>query len=252
MKKLTTKDIIILVSIAIVLYLLKAVLPLLIIIGLYLFIKNRNTPKIEQKPHRRPIEVEDTSSLDEYRATLAECEELISNEYQIRSETDLRQFKGRSDVTKEELADYMYEQRRWDGIYERHLQMEEIIKVCNLTEHDIEWVEGELKHYHPYRKENASVVYENKCCLVRDEEQKAIWEYYYEQDRIEVYKRINELKKWKQEREFDHHIGVDQYASYQKMVDYLAQERKKHLIKAINDLRRCDYESWLKLKGYVK
>lgn len=249
MKKLTLKDISIIVLCVIAIYALKVIIPLLIILALYLFIKSKNKPKIEEKPQIRPIE--EPFNVEAYKATLADCEELIRNDNLIRKETDLRQFKGRSDVTKEELATYMYEQRKWDGVYERHLQMEEIIKVCNLTNRDIEWVEEELTHYHPFN--NCETTYDNKCCLVRSEEQKAICEYYNEKDRIEVYKRINDLKKWKQERQFDIYLKIDTFApeAYERMVNTLARERKKQVLRAIDDLRRCDYEAWLKLKGYT-
>lgn len=228
-------------------YIIKAILPLLIILGIILFIKSKRKPKTEQKPQKRQHEVIDTFDIEAQKATLAECEDLIAQDVQIRQETDLRQFQGRTDVTKEELATYMFEQRRWDGIYERHIQMEEIIKVCNLNSDDITWVENELKNYHP-RADYPDFSIGNKCCFTRDTEEKAIWNYYNEQGRDRTYKYLNTIK-----REHEQKIAyLKSIGEYNEEFEKPFNERYKKAIQTgLDSLREYDYEAWLKMKGYT-
>ena len=225
-------------------YALKVIIPLVFILGLYLYIKSKSKPKIEEKPLRRPEPIKDTFNLEAYRATLSECENYLDNEKQIRQEADLRQFQDRTDVTKEELARYMFEQRRWDGIHERRLQMEEIIKVCNLTLADIRWVEEELKHYHT----EGNAIVDNRCCYVRNEEEKAVWEYENEQEMSRLKTEIPKI-----ENDFQKHLAFHKELGFSDEVINAYEEDHKALMNSYEStIRQCDYDLWLTMKGYVK
>lgn len=239
------KDLTIIITIAILYYIFKAVLPLVLILGIYLIIRSRKQPKIENK-RKRPHETLDTFEIEKQKADLAECEELIAHEEQLRTEADLRQFKGRSDVTKEELAQYMFEQRRWDGIHERHVQMEEIIKVCNLTMDDISWVEQELQHYH-FNPNSPEQTLDFKCCYVRDEEEKAVSDY---QNEKEKYRITSDMRK--EEQEFKEHLAFYKELGFGDDVINNFTSAHDKLMNTYNEsLRKVDYESWLEKKGYT-
>ena len=243
-KTFTNKEVLIIALIAIALYILSFVLPLLFIVGIYLIIKLRKKPRIEPQQKKKPLS-EATVNLEAIRATYEECEKLVEQDRQIRLETDLRQFQGRTDVTKEELATYMFEQRRWDGKYERHIQMEEIIKVCNLDSDDIEWVENELNYYH---SENGNILID-KCSPIRSEEEKAVWMYHNEQGKNRVNKYLDTIKRErKQEIEYLKLIGEFD-PDYEK---YFDNSYEKAVQVGMNNLREYDYDRWLKIKGYVK
>lgn len=217
----------------------------------------KKTPKIEQKPQKRRIPEQTPIDNEAINAMACEIEAMIDNERQIRMETDLRQFKGRNDVTRVELADYMFEQRYWDGLYERHLQMEEISKVCNITESDIEWVVNELEHYHPHRAgtflgdeypPNQNVTLDHWVCLVRSEEQKAIWEYRNEQARIKLQKDLYDTK---QRYEESKRIFTIQNDTDKEFLKFLEDNHQKNLRYMMLEMRRCNYDAWLRLKGYA-
>ena len=243
-KGLTTKDVIIIASIIITIYILKDVLLTLCIIGIFLFIHRKKTPKIEQQPPKKRIpQPQDNFNLDAYRATLAECEKRVQQDRTIRKETDLRQFKGRSDVTRQELAEYMFEQRHWDGIFERRMQMEEIIKVCNLTLDDVNWVEQELKNYHT---EGGNVL-ANRCCYERSEEEKAVWEYQNEQERARLAMEIP-----KAESDFQRNLAFHKELGFDDDVIQAYENDHKALMNEYDkSLRSCNYDAWLKMKGYI-
>lgn len=257
MKNLTPKDIALLVMFLLIVYIFKALIPLLIIVGIYFYIKSKKKPKIE--PQRRiNVSQQDNLELEQYKANLEECEELIADVGRIRREVDLRQFQGRKDVTKEELADYMFEQQYWNGAYERSIYMEEIIKVCNLNSDDIAWVKEELEHYHPFREgtylgdtlqENQSFTFDNRVCKERSDEDKAVAQYMNEIEKEETIKYINKLKSDRQ-KEVDFLKQIDMYnEEFEKQFD---ESVEKSINYALQDLRRCDYETWLHEKGYVK
>ncbi len=201
----------------------------LIIAIIFLLTREKKTPKIEQKPQKRRIPEQETFNRDEFQATLAEVENLIDENRQIRAEADLRQFINRNDVTKEELAEYMFNQRRWDGVYERHVQMEEISKVCNITPNDIEWVEESLK---------------GKCCIVRSEEARAILDYQKEQSRLENEKIIREtMSRLQREKDI---LDI-----YDDDVKQMMLDSSYDLINFCKEnLKKCDYDTWLKEHGY--
>lgn len=240
----TNKEVLIIVLIVIALYLLSFVLPILFIIGIFFVIKFKKKPKIEPQQQKKPLP-ENTVNIEAIRATHEECEKLVAQDKQIRLETDLRQFQGRTDVTREELLTYMFEQRRWDGNYERHIQMEEIIKVCNLNSDDITWVENELKNYHT----DNGLTLTDKCSVLRSDEEKAVWEYYKEQGKNRVNKYLDTItRERKQEIEYLKSIG-EYDPDYEK---YFNDSYNKAVQVGIDNLREYDYDKWLKIKGYTK
>lgn len=238
------KDLVIVIILSI-LYAFKAIIPIILILGIYLLVRSRKQPKIENK-RKKTHDTLDTFEIEKQKADLAECEELIAHEEQLRAEADLRQFKGRSDVTKEELAQYMFEQRRWDGIHERHVQMEEIIKVCNLTMDDISWVEQELQHYH-FNPNLPEQTLDFKCCYVRDEEEKAVSDY---QNEKEKYRITSDMRK--EEQEFKEHLAFYKELGFGDDVINNFTSAHDKLMNTYNEsLRKVDYESWLEKKGYT-
>lgn len=240
----TKKELIIIILLVIFLYVIKAILPLLIILGIVLYIKAKRRVKIEQKPQKKHTQI-DTLDRDSIQALKVECEDMLENERQLRQEADLRQFQGRTDVTKEELATYMWEQRYWDGIHERHVHMEEIIKVCNLTMDDIKWVENELQHYHP-NKNNPDFTLDNRCCYVRDTEEQAVHEYKNQQNTDWIMQEIaNEEHRYKKEADFLKEIGLD------GILDTHKQGHDKLMNTYNESLRKYDYDKWLIQKGYT-
>lgn len=243
MKKNTLPKEIIILTIAIsIIYLLKTLFPIFLVIGILLYLRHKNKPKIEQKPQKR-LPQEDTFDIEAYRATVDDCEQFLEGEHQIRQEADLRQFQGRTDVTKEELAQYMFEQRSWDGIHERRLQMEEIIKVCNLTMDDIAWVEQELKDYHI-----DDTVYSNKCCTVRSEEEKAVWDYQNEREMARLTMEIPQV-----EEDFQKHLAFHKELGLDDDIIQDYQDDHNALMNEYSEsLRQCNYDLWLTMKGYVK
>lgn len=214
-------------------FVLKSFLPLFLIIAAFFIIRRKKEPKIEQKPVQKPI-TPDTPNEELNKAVLSECIHLIKDDTQIRLSTDLRQFKNRNNVTSAEVITYMREQLPWEGNYERHLHLEEIIDSCNLTQKDICVIEKELEKYH--------------LCPVRDLESKAIWEYQNEMIRNDTYKNIkdmirdrkNTVKKLQLLGEYD-----------RQFEEQLNSGFKDDLKSMTDNLRRADYDAWLKMKGFI-
>lgn len=220
-------------------------LPLLIIAGGALFIIRYNRKQIPEKPKpKRPrIEAEPTDYL-QVQATVQEAQKVIDEHNDIIRSTDLRQFKGRTDVTKEELATYMFEQHYWNGAYERRTMMEEIVKHCNLSIDDVEWCEERLKHYtfeyDPH--------HEYTACVVMNEEAKAISDYTNEQESARIKQEVRKLiQEHKTQIEFMKEIGTGE-----KLINIHNEQFNKSLRFYATQLRRFDYDAWLKMKGYVK
>jgi hypothetical protein len=175
---------------------------------------------------------------------MSDVQQVIDSHNDIIRSTDLRQFQGRSDVTKEELATYMFEQHQWNGAYERKTMMEEIIKYCNLTMDDVEWCMDRLNHYtyddDPY--------HEYKACVVPSEEAKAILDYNNEQESAKIKQEVIKLiKDHKANLEFIKPDDTDG-----ELAKIYTEQFNRTLRLYANQLRQCDYESWLKMKGYVQ
>ena len=218
-------------------------LPLLIIGGCVILIIRKDRKQIpEQKPKRPRIEAEPTDYL-QIQATVEEAKGVIEEHNNIIRSTDLRQFQGRNNVTKEELATYMFEQHYWNGAYERRTMMEEIIKHCNLTMDDIEWCEENLRHY---RYDGDP--HEYKACAVYNEEAKAISDYTNEQESARIKQEVAKLiKEHKAQLEF---IKPDDTNG--ELAKIYTEQFNKSLRFYANQLRQYDYDYWLKMKGYIR
>lgn len=219
-------------------------LPLLIIGGCVILIIRKDRKQIpEQKPKRQRIDAEPTDYL-EIQATIQEAQQVIDEHNEIIRSTDLRQFQGRTDVTKEELATYMFEQHYWNGVYERRTMMEEIVKHCNLSLEDVDWCEDRLQHYtyegDPY--------HEYKACVAYNEEAKAISDYTNEQESARIKQEVKKLiKEHKEHLEFIKPDDTDG-----ELTKIFTEQYNKTLRFYASQLRQYDYESWLKMKGYLK
>lgn len=242
---MTKKKAIIAIGAVAIFIILYRYLPLLIIAGGALFIIRYNRKQIPEKPKpKRPrIEAEPTDYL-QVQATVQEAQKVIDEHNDIIRSTDLRQFKGRTDVTKEELATYMFEQHYWNGAYERRTMMEEIVKHCNLSIDDIEWCEDRLRHYtfeyDPY--------HEYTACVVMNEEAKAISDYTNEQESARIKQEVAKLiKEHKAHLEF-----IKQDDINGELAKIFTEQFNRSLRFYATELRRYDYDAWLKMKGYVK
>lgn len=218
-------------------------LPLLVITGGVIFLLLRRQKKLPEQPKPRPRIQEEPTDYLQIQATVSEAQHVIDEHNDIIRSTDLRQFKGRTDVTKEELATYMYEQHYWNGAYERKTMMEEIIKYCNLTMDDVDWCIEELNHY---KYENDT--HEYKACAVRNEEAKAIADYTNEQESAKIKQEVIKLIR-------EHKATLDfikQDDINGTLTKIYTEQFNKALRYYATQLRQYDYESWLKMKGYVK
>ena len=241
----TKKELIIIILLVMFFYIIKAIIPILFILGIVFLIKRKKRSEKANIPQKKHTQIDNFQN-EELRANLQECNDMLAREKQLRQEADVRQFQNRNDVTKEELLTYMWEQRYWDGIHERHVQMEEIIKVCNLTMDDIKWVEHELQHYHP-NPNNPDFTLDNRCCYVRDMEEKAVHEYKNQQNASQIMLEIaNEEHRYKKEVDFLKEIGLD------GVLDIHKQGHDKLMNGYNESLRKYDYEKWLIQKGYSK
>jgi hypothetical protein len=219
--------------------------PLILVLGTIVYIVHKNNKKSpEEPPRRRPRIEEESTDYLAVQATMSDVQQVIDSHNDIIRSTDLRQFQGRSDVTKEELATYMFEQHQWNGAYERKTMMEEIIKYCNLTMDDVEWCMDRLNHYtyddDPY--------HEYKACVVPSEEAKAILDYNNEQESAKIKQEVIKLiKDHKANLEFIKPDDTDG-----ELAKIYTEQFNRTLRLYANQLRQCDYESWLKMKGYVQ
>jgi len=240
-----TKRILLIVFTVTLLILFYKYFPLILVIGAILYIVHKNHKKPVEEPKKpRPRVEAEPIDYQYVQATISEAQQTIDEHNDIIRNTDLRQFKGRTNVTREELATYMFEQHHWNGTYERKTMMEEIIKYCNLTMDDVEWCMDRLNHYtyddDPY--------HEFKACVVPSEEAKAISDYTNEQESAKIRQEVIKLiKEHKQTLEF---IKPDDINGMMEKI--YTEQFNKSLRYYANKLRQCDYESWLKMKGYVQ
>lgn len=94
----------------------------------------------KNRPPQLTPEMEDAMQkvFDSVRSTNA-------REDEYRKTVDLRQFKGRNDVTRKEVADHLWFHLLWEGRREKEIICEEISKVSNINQDDIDWILHE--HY---------------------------------------------------------------------------------------------------------
>ena len=198
------------------------------------------------KPIKKGNEIEEipedeTTNIDQIRAVVEQIEKINNREKEYRRNVDLRQFKGRNNVTKEELAEYLWIHYVWEGRRQKEIICQEVAKVSNLKQEDIDWVMYE--HYH--HKGNDGT--EGAGFWIRNEEAKREIEYERKKTREQDLedKKFeeqclafeNKYPKLKELRLNDEKNNKEKLAERQKI-------KEKHLY-------IFDYENWLKMKGYV-
>lgn len=201
-------------------------IPILIIVMIdYSF--NKPKKEIEEEV---PIET-DSSEIEVIRA-LSEKVDLERNKWiEYRRNVDVRQFKGRKDVTVEEVEDYLWYHKAWEGHHEKWIILDEIMKVCNLNEDDCK--EIMIEHYN--HKGNDDEI--GSGCWIRNEEQKKIQEYEnkkYLRERNEVDKNIERMNQ-----------QVLQMCPQAKNILTRSKRKNDDRFRYIND-----YDNWLKERGY--
>lgn len=194
-------------------------LPILFVVWIdYTFSKGL---KIKEKENIEQIE-DEQENIDSIRATVEKTEKEKEKWLEYRKNVDLRQFKGRKDVTVQEVKDYLWYHMQWEGHYEKELILEEIKKVSNITDEDCREIMYE--HYH-HKANDGSIV---SGCWIRNEEAKCEMEYRKKKVR-EKEKEWNRIMK-------ETHIDL--------LKDSVRENNEKH--KYI-----FYYEDWLKERGYT-
>lgn len=188
-------------------------LPIIAIVALdYAITKPKN--KDDDSEYEVPIEEE--NYVDKIRAHNEKIESQREYEKNYRKTVDLRQFKGRNDVDKKEVANYLWFHKIWEGRREKEIICEEIAKVSNITNEDIDWIMHE--HYN-HQGNDGSV---GGGHWIRNEETKRELEY----ERKKTREQNEELNKKFKSLKINHKMN-DKY----KYIFY--------------------YEDWLKEKGYI-
>ena len=198
----------------------------------------RKPKEIEKKENDGEIEeVIDANEHEVIRAQALDVKETNDLRTQTMQDTDIRQFKGRKDVTIDEVVSYMIDKSQYIGLEKRKYQMERITQVCNLTEDDMDEVFHQIW---------------GKCKINEDEEGRRINEYNIKQIKRNIpeksiHQEIREelLKGCETEEEKE---KVNQFIS-EKKVNELENEdffKNEELNRAIN------YDLWLKKKGYIQ
>ena len=153
------------------------------------------------------------NNVDKLRACIEKVQGKNQEELEFRRNVDLREFKGRTDVTKEELAKYLWYHQVWQGRREKEIICEEVAKVSNITEDDIRWA----MHEHYNHKGNDGSV--GGGHWIRNEEARREIEY-----------RRNKVREFEKEFEKSNKETVPKKEEY----EYIFY-----------------YEDWLRRKGYV-
>lgn len=207
-------------------------IPLLLIVLIDYRITHKK-PKIE---YEKEVPIEENQNIDQLRALVESIESEKQKWIEYRRNVDLRQFKGRNDVTKEEVAKYLWYHKVWEGRKEKCIILEEIMRVSNLTEDDCRWI----MHEHYNHKGNDGSI--GGGHWIRNEETKR---------EIEYERKKNE----KLERDFQKIYEYDEI--FKDIKPALYEKIKKKNNEYEEKRRNSDYwyiyhyEDWLKQKGYV-
>lgn len=248
------------ITLVIALYLIirfRKLITLIMLIGVVLlcFLVWKKLKKKEIKQEEDEIlEINDTSSHDKTRMKATLVQEKIDEKRNVMKDTDIRQFKGRKDVTVEEVAEYLINHSQFIGIEKRNYQMQRITQVCNLTEDDMkevshliwgktkvledkegqkqrDWeIEQLRKKVNSYIGENGERIYVNE-----QNEVKSIWQEWKESER----------KYYKTNKEYEE--AMESFLSKEK----IKQLEEKEYRQKESTIKFACYEDWLKKKGYV-
>lgn len=126
-------------------------IPIFIIVLIDYKLSNRNKYKNKLENKEKEVPIDENLNIDVLRATVEKIEEINEYEKEYRKNVDLRQFRGRNNVTCEEVAKYLWIHYIWEGYREKEIICEEISKVSNIDENDIDWIMKDHYH-HEYRK----------------------------------------------------------------------------------------------------
>lgn len=194
----------------------------IVIIDYMLFGKKKRNKKEKEIP------IEEKNNVEEVRAIVEKIEKENEKEKEYRRNVDKRQFNGREDVTKEEVAYYIWMHYQWEGRKEKKMICEEISKVCNINEEDINWI---MKEHYNHEGENGS--------WIRDEEEKRIIEY--------------ERKKYKENEKIYEEIknkNKEMLKIFPELKE-INEEIEKKEQENENYEYTVNYDEWLKKKGYI-
>lgn len=193
--------------------------PIIIITTIdYLLTKPKN------KEIEKEVPIEEENNIEEIRALVEKIQEKNEEEKEYRKNVDIRQFKGRKDVTKEEVEKYLWTHYIWEGIENKKIILEEICKTSNLDKENI--------------KEIIKEHIKKGGCWIRNEELRREKEY----TRKKAYEE--DLKKKKELEISDEWIRkIDKKVYKINMKNKLPENEEFMYI--------FNYEEWLKMKGYV-
>ena len=213
--KLNAKKIIILmIGVVLIATLEKYLIMTGVLLLIYIaFKRGRPSERIDSDKYQQ-LDVIDSNELDQFRATYEVTKAKQDEKIQVMRDMDVRQFKGRQDVTVDEVVEYMINHSQYIGLEKREYQMQRITQVCNLTEDDMKEVFHQIW---------------GKCKISEDKEGQRLSDYRREQIR----KEDREYEQWSKKVAIkDDLLGKVQYS----------EEYKKQFY----------YEDWLREKGYTK
>lgn len=176
----------------------------------------------ENKYEEKEVPIEENQNIDQLRAVFEKIEEQKEEEKEYKNNLDLRQFKNRKNITKEEVEEYLWVHKLCEGRKEKEIIIKEITKISNLTEEEGKEV---LKRH-----------YEKGGYWKKNEEEKRIIEYQRKKIREKEEETRNKINKQK-EKLLKAHPDYKKYIKETEM-----DERHKYVFY---------YEDWLKEKGYV-
>ena len=182
------------------------------------------------------LQVIDAQEHDQIRCTAQIVQDKLDLKKEIMQKTDVRQFQGRNDVTIDEVVNYMIDFSQYIGIEKRQYQMERISQVCNLTMDDMKEVShqiwGKTKIFEDI--EGQKIANYQKEKIKESLNKKSIWREIKEDElrRCITDKQRNDLEK----RLSDEEIKRLENEDFKKMEEVQ---------------RRCNYDEWLKWKGYT-
>lgn len=202
-------------------------LPIFLIVAIdYLLTRKKNKEKIIE--YEVPIEEE--TNIDSIRAFAEKAEQEKQKWIEYRRNVDLRQFKGRNDVTRKEVEDYLWYHKVWEGHHEKWIILDEIMKVSNLTEDDCKAIL--YNHYHRQTR-NGEIAQGH---WIRNEETK----------RILDYEKRKVLEKEKEYEDKMNDIEKDLKVMFPQIYELTKRPNKKD--DEYNYIFK--YEDWLKERGY--
>ena len=180
------------------------------------------------------LEINDTSKIDEIRLVAELARKQLDESARIKKETDIRQFAGRNDVTKEEVLEYMFDKDTFVGFIVQQLHLERIQEVCNISDDDKNWITHELW---------------GKTKVNPDSEGQAKRNY-IDKKQADLERKIikDEIEMW---REMYYDLECNPIELSNESKRELACKIKEIYQREDRDIKHYMYEDWLKMKGYV-